>query len=46
MTHDNQKRGILAEVTRGDEALREAETLLAAKLLAGAVSRAYYAAFH
>jgi uncharacterized protein (UPF0332 family) len=46
MTNDNQRRGILAEVARGDEAMREAETLLAAKLLAGAVSRAYYAAFH
>jgi hypothetical protein len=36
VTADNQRKGIVAEVARGDDALREAETLLAAGLLAAA----------
>lgn len=46
MTGDNKRKNIVAEVARGDDALREAEILLAAGMRAGAVSRAYYAAFH
>ena len=46
MTGDQKKTAILAEVRRGDESFEEAELLLAAAKLAGAVSRAYYGAFH
>jgi uncharacterized protein (UPF0332 family) len=43
----DQKRGAIdAELSRGDEALEEATLLLAADKHAGAVSRAYYGAFH
>jgi len=44
---DSQKRAaIAAEIARGAEALEEAELLLAKGKFAGAVSRAYYSAFH
>lgn len=36
----------MAEVARGDDAVEEAALLLSAGKLAGAVSRAYYGAFH
>jgi uncharacterized protein (UPF0332 family) len=46
MTGDNREKNIAIEVARGDEALREAEALLHASMPTGAVSRAYFAAFH
>ena len=46
MTDDQKRTAIAAEVARGDSAVEEAELLLAASKLVGAVSRAYYAAFH
>jgi uncharacterized protein (UPF0332 family) len=46
VTDEQSRAAILAEVTRGDEAVEEATLLLAAGKLAGAVSRAYYGAFH
>ena len=46
MTRDNRRKNIAVEIERGDEALEEAELLLAATKLPGAISRAYYAAFH
>ena len=46
MTHDQTRAAILAEVGRGDDGVQEAELLLSAGKLAGAVSRAYYGAFH
>ena len=46
MTEDQKQKAVGAEVARGDEALDEAELLLHAKKLAGAISRACYAAFH
>jgi hypothetical protein len=46
VTNDNKKKNIAAEVSRGDDSLRSARLLLNASLLADAVSRAYYAAFH
>lgn len=46
MTNDQKRAAVAAEVARGDDALEEAELLLAAGKLAGSVSRGYYAAFH
>jgi uncharacterized protein (UPF0332 family) len=46
VTDENRKKNIALEVARGREALRAAEMLLAGGLLADAVSRAYYAAYH
>jgi hypothetical protein len=46
VTNANRKRNARAQTEKGDRALREAEVLLAAGLCDGAVSRAYYAAFH
>lgn len=46
MTADQKTAAIAAEIARGRDALEEAELLLAAGKVAGAVSRAYYAAFH
>lgn len=46
MTHDQKALAVTAEVRRGEEAIEEAELLLAAGKLAGAISRAYYAGFH
>jgi uncharacterized protein len=46
MTGENRRKNIAVEVARGDESLREAEQLLQAGMPAGAVSRAYFAAFH
>ncbi len=46
MTGENKKKNILVEVERGTASLESAEILLAAGMLADAVSRAYYGAFH
>lgn len=46
MTDDQKRAAIAAEAARGQDALEEAELLLTASKLAGAVSRSYYAAFH
>lgn len=46
MTGENRKANIAEAVARAEDALREAMTLIAAGLPNGAVSRAYYAAFH
>jgi len=46
LTSDQKRDAIAAETARGDEALAEAEILAAAGKATGAVSRAYYGAFH
>lgn len=46
MTDDQKRAALAAEVARGDDAVEEAELLRQAGKLAGAVSRAYYGAFH
>jgi uncharacterized protein (UPF0332 family) len=46
MTVENLNNNIAIEAARGDEALREADHLLGASMPTGAVSRAYFAAFH
>lgn len=46
MTSDQKRAAVAAEVARGNDALEEAELLLAAGKLAGSVSRSYYPAFH
>jgi uncharacterized protein (UPF0332 family) len=46
VTEDQKRAAILAELARGNDAIEEAELLLQAGKLAGAVSRAYYGAFH
>jgi uncharacterized protein (UPF0332 family) len=46
VTSDQKRAAVLAEVTRGDDAVEEARLLLDAGKLAGAISRAYYGAFH
>ena len=46
MTNDQKRAAVAAEIARGDEALEEAELLFGAKKLTGAISRAYYGAFH
>jgi uncharacterized protein (UPF0332 family) len=46
LTGENRRRNIAVEVARGDEALRESEQLVTASMPTGAVSRAYFAAFH
>lgn len=46
MTSDQKRAAIGAEVARGEEAIEEAELLVGAGKLAGAVSRAYYPAYH
>jgi uncharacterized protein (UPF0332 family) len=46
MTNENRRANIAIEVGRGDESMRSAELLLAEKMFADAVSRAYYGAFH
>ena len=46
MTGENRKLNIAEAIARAGDAFREAQTLIAAGLPNGAVSRAYYAAFH
>jgi uncharacterized protein (UPF0332 family) len=46
LTGENRRRNIAVEVAGGDEALRESEQLVTASMPTGAVSRAYFAAFH
>ena len=46
MTDENRKRNVAESLARAREAVRAAETLLAAGLHGDAVSRTYYAAFH
>jgi hypothetical protein len=46
VTEDNRRKNIALEAARGDASLKAAEVLLASGLLADAVSRAYYGAFH
>jgi uncharacterized protein len=46
VTEENGRANAKDEAERGQECLREAEVLLAAGLHVGAVSRAYYAAYH
>jgi uncharacterized protein (UPF0332 family) len=46
VTDDQRRLAVLAEVARGDDAIEEAYLLLEAGKLAGAISRAYYGAFH
>lgn len=46
MTDDQKRAALAAEIARGQDALEEAELLLGAGKLAGAVSRAYYGALH
>jgi uncharacterized protein len=46
VTDESKKKNIAAELARGGEAMEEAELLLGAHKLPGAVSRAYYAVFH
>jgi uncharacterized protein len=46
MTGENRKTNIAEAIARSDAAFREARTLIDAALPNGAVSRAYYAAFH
>ncbi len=46
MTDENRRRNVEAELARAREALAAAEALVAARLAADALSRAYYGAFH
>ena len=46
MTDDQKRAALAAELARGDDAIEEAELLVGAGKLAGAVSRAHYGAFH
>lgn len=46
MTEEQKRAALAAELARGDDAVEEADLLLNAGKLAGAVSRAYYGAFH
>jgi uncharacterized protein len=46
MTPANAEANARDEIARGDEALQEARVLLRERLFNGAVSRAYYAAYH
>ncbi len=46
MTDDQKRAALAAELTRGNDAFEEAELLFGAGKFAGAMSRAYYAAFH
>ena len=46
MTEDNARQNSISEARRGDEVLAEAQHLLAGGFYTGAVSRAYYAAYH
>ncbi len=46
MTDPNRRINVTDAITRANEALRGAETLIQAGLHRDAVSRAYYAAFH
>ena|SRR5579884_833814 len=46
MTGENRRKNIAIEVARAEEALRESEQLLNASMPTGAVSRAYFGAFH
>jgi uncharacterized protein (UPF0332 family) len=46
MTKNNGRRNAIREVARAEETLAEARHLLAGGFYNGAVSRAYYAAFH
>lgn len=46
MTPANRQSNARDEMAKGDEALREAEVLLRERLFNGAISRAYYAAYH
>jgi len=46
MTEDNARQNSISEAKRGDEVLTEARHLLAGGFYTGAVSRAYYAAYH
>lgn len=46
MTPDNCKANAADEMARGNEALQETRVLLRENLFNGAISRAYYAAYH
>ena len=46
MTGDQKRSAVAAEIARGGDAVEEARLLLGANKYAGAVSRAYYGAFH
>jgi hypothetical protein len=46
MTGDNRRKNVQVEIARGDESLREAEQLLGVSMPTGAMSRAYFGAFH
>jgi uncharacterized protein (UPF0332 family) len=46
VTDENRRKNARNETERGNECLREAQILLEAGLFVGAVSRAYYAAYH
>ncbi len=46
MSPENQRINADAELRRADQALREAEALVAVALYNGAASRAYYAVYH
>jgi uncharacterized protein (UPF0332 family) len=46
VTEDQVRAAVLGEIARGDDAIEEATLLLDAGKLAGAISRAYYGAFH
>ncbi len=46
MKEENKKINIKLELSRGEEAIREAEVLFEKNFFHGAVSRAYYAVFH
>lgn len=46
MTGENRQKNLEQELARAAEAFRAAEALLALRLNADCVSRAYYAAFH
>ncbi len=46
MTDENGRLNARDEAQRGDECLREAQLLLDSGFFLGAVSRAYYAAYH
>jgi uncharacterized protein (UPF0332 family) len=46
VTEENRRRNIADEIARADQAMQAARALVALRLHADAISRAYYAAFH
>ena len=46
MTDENRRRNVESELSRAAEALTAAEALIAVRLAADALTRAYYGAFH